>query len=144
SLLYPAVAFEVFRQSCLGADNNRIGTKCNGENIANLSAAGIVQQQGRSSRCGRNLCYLRTSPGSSVMVDPVRQEIIALAHTVVVKVGTNVLTDATGRLEAGRVQSLADGLLRLREGGRKVALVSSGAIGAGLGRLNLGKRPTDL
>ena len=32
------------------------------------------------------------------MLDPVRQEVIALAHTVVVKVGTNVLTGADGRL----------------------------------------------
>jgi len=78
------------------------------------------------------------------MLDPVRQEVIALAHTVVVKVGTNVLTRADGALEPARVQGLADQLARLRAAGRKVALVSSGAIGAGMGRLGLGKRPTDL
>jgi glutamate 5-kinase len=78
------------------------------------------------------------------MIDPVRQEVIALAHTVVVKVGTNVLTRADGTLEPSRVQALADQLQRLRAGGRKVALVSSGAIGAGVGRLGLGHRPTDL
>ena len=78
------------------------------------------------------------------MIDPVRQEVIALAHTVVVKVGTNVLTRADGALEPARVQALADQLQRLRSTGRKVALVSSGAIGAGMGRLGLGKRPTDL
>ena len=78
------------------------------------------------------------------MIDPVRQEVIALAHTVVVKVGTNVLTRPDGALEPARVQALADQLHRLRATGRKVALVSSGAIGAGMGRLGLGKRPTDL
>jgi glutamate 5-kinase len=78
------------------------------------------------------------------MLDAVRQEVIALAHTVVVKVGTNVLTRADGALEPARLQALADQLQRLRAGGRKVALVSSGAIGAGMGRLGLGKRPTDL
>src|ERR1700726_3302630 len=78
------------------------------------------------------------------MVDPVRQEVIALAHTVVVKVGTNVLTHADGTLDPARVQGLADQVQRLRQAGRKVALVSSGAIGAGVGRLGLGKRPTDL
>jgi glutamate 5-kinase len=78
------------------------------------------------------------------MIDPVRQEVIALAHTVVVKVGTNVLTRADGALEPARVQNLADQLQRLRATGRKVALVSSGAIGAGVGRLGLLKRPTDL
>src|SRR3954454_4628322 len=78
------------------------------------------------------------------MVDPVRQEVVALAHTVVVKVGTNVLTDAAGTLDRSRVQSLADQVRRLRAAGRRVVLVSSGAIGAGVGRLGLGKRPTDL
>src|ERR1043166_6615006 len=78
------------------------------------------------------------------MIDPVRQEVIALAHTVVVKVGTNVLTSNDGTLDPARVQSLADQVERIRAGGRKVALVSSGAIGAGIGRLGLGRRPTDL
>src|SRR3954454_16993226 len=78
------------------------------------------------------------------MVDPVRQEVVALAHTVVVKVGTNVLTDAAGTLDRSRVQSLADQVRRLRAAGRRVVLVSSGAIGAGVGRLGLGKRPADL
>ena len=42
------------------------------------------------------------------MMDPVRQEVIALAHTVVVKVGTNVLTGADGTLAPNRLQALAD------------------------------------
>jgi glutamate 5-kinase len=78
------------------------------------------------------------------MIDPVRQEVIALAHTVVVKIGTNVLTRADGTLEPARLQVLADQVHRIRTTGRKVALVSSGAIGAGVGRLGLGKRPADL
>jgi glutamate 5-kinase len=78
------------------------------------------------------------------MVDPVRQEVIAHAHTVVVKVGTNVLTGPDGRLAPDRIQALADQVERLRRTGRKVVLVSSGAIGAGVGRLGLGQRPTDL
>jgi glutamate 5-kinase len=78
------------------------------------------------------------------MVDPVRQEVIALAQTVVVKVGTNVITGADGRLDADRLQALADQIHRIRATGRKVVLVSSGAIGAGVGRLGMGKRPTDL
>jgi glutamate 5-kinase len=78
------------------------------------------------------------------MVDPVRQEVIALAHTLVVKVGTNVLAGPDGTLDPGRIRALADGVHRIRQTGRKVALVSSGAIGAGVGRLALGKRPSDL
>src|SRR5438067_10949764 len=84
------------------------------------------------------------SEGVAFMLDPVRQEVVALARTVVVKVGTNVLTDDDGTLDRARVQSLADQVQRLRQTGHQVVLVSSGAIGAGVGELGLGKRPTDL
>jgi glutamate 5-kinase len=78
------------------------------------------------------------------MIDPVRQEVLTLAHTVVVKVGTNVLTDADGVLSRERLQALSDQLQRIRSGNKRLVLVSSGAIGAGVGRLGLGKRPTNL
>lgn len=73
-----------------------------------------------------------------------RSELLARSDMVVVKVGTNVLADARGSLDRERMQSLADQLARLRATGKRVVLVSSGAIGAGVGRLNLGRRPTDL
>lgn len=79
-----------------------------------------------------------------MVIDPARQEILSQSHTVVVKVGTNVLTSEDGRLDPLRLQALADQLQRIQHSGRKVALVSSGAIGAGVGRLQLGKRPADL
>jgi glutamate 5-kinase len=78
------------------------------------------------------------------MSDPARHDVLSRAHTVVVKVGTNVLADPSGRLDRHRIQSLADQLNRARAGGRRIVLVSSGAIGAGIGKLGLGKRPTDL
>jgi glutamate 5-kinase len=78
------------------------------------------------------------------MADADRAEIVRRADLVVVKVGTNVLADPAGAMDHGRIRSLADQLARLRAGGRRVALVSSGAIGAGVGRLGLGRRPTDL
>jgi glutamate 5-kinase len=73
-----------------------------------------------------------------------RQQILDQSQTVVIKVGTNVLTSENGRLDPARIQSLADQIERIRATGRRVALVSSGAIGAGVGRLELGTRPTDL
>jgi glutamate 5-kinase len=78
------------------------------------------------------------------MSDPVRQRVIDQADVVVVKVGTNVLADEQGMLDRVRMQSLADQLQSLHASGRKVVLVSSGAIGAGVGRLGIGKRPGDL
>ncbi len=78
------------------------------------------------------------------MTDLVRQELAATAETLVVKVGTRVLTGPDGRLDENRVSQLALELHELLVAGRKVALVSSGAVGAGLGRLGLNSRPRDL
>ena len=73
-----------------------------------------------------------------------RSELFAELGTVVVKVGTNVLANAEGVLDRARIASLAGQILGIRRRGWRVVLVSSGAIGAGVGKLNLGKRPTDL
>jgi glutamate 5-kinase len=78
------------------------------------------------------------------MPDPVRQEIAARSKTIVVKVGTRVLTHGDGTLDQERVTAIAEQIVKLMEQGRRVVLVSSGAVGAGMGRLGLGARPTDL
>ena len=68
------------------------------------------------------------------MTDVLRQEIAALATTLVVKVGTQVLTHDDGRLDQARIDQLARQLHGVVTSGRKVVLVSSGAVGAGMGR----------
>lgn len=78
------------------------------------------------------------------MSDLLRQEVTATSLTVVVKVGTRVLTGEDGLLSEERIAALSEDLCRLVAGGRRVVLVSSGAVGAGMGRLGLAKRPTDL
>ena len=78
------------------------------------------------------------------MIDPVRQEIIASAHTIVVKIGTGVLTRPDASLDVDRIQSLVEEVHKILETGRKVVIVSSGAVGAGIGQLRLAKRPSDL
>ncbi len=78
------------------------------------------------------------------MSDQLRQEIATAARTIIVKVGTRVLTRADGALNQERVAALAEELHQLIATGRKVALVTSGAVGAGLGRLGLTRRPTEL
>ncbi len=78
------------------------------------------------------------------MSDLIRRQILRQSDVVVVKVGTNVLTDEIGSLDRSRMQSLTDQLYRITQMEKKVVLVSSGAIGAGVGCLNLGRRPVDL
>src|SRR5271169_1115053 len=78
------------------------------------------------------------------MPDPLRQEIATLTRLLVVKVGTQVLTREDGQLDQERIAQLAEQLHLVVESGRKVVLVSSGAVGAGMGRLGLSQRPTDL
>ena len=65
------------------------------------------------------------------MIDPVRQEVIALAHTVVVKVGTSSLTGAAARLDRPFISELAAQISRAWDAGFRVLLVTSGAITAG-------------
>lgn len=73
-----------------------------------------------------------------------RREAIEGAESVVVKVGTRVLTTPDGKLDLRRIDVLAAQLCRIADTGRQVLMVSSGAVGAGLGKLNLDQRPTGL
>lgn len=63
---------------------------------------------------------------------------------VVVKLGTGVLTKGIGELNPERIASVCAQVAELREAGTEVILVSSGAVGLGMGRLGLKRRPTDL
>lgn len=63
---------------------------------------------------------------------------------VVVKIGTGVLTAGVGQIDRDRLAAIAAQLAELRAAGREVVVVSSGAIGLGMGRLGLTKRPTEL
>ncbi|MBX7167644.1 MAG: glutamate 5-kinase [Pirellulales bacterium] len=75
------------------------------------------------------------------MTASLRAELARTADVIVVKVGTRVLTTPQGMLDEQRVAALAGELNELVDGGRKVALVSSGAVGAGMGQLGLARRP---
>ncbi len=78
------------------------------------------------------------------MTDLLRQEIAATAATIVVKVGTRVLTHHDGTLNEQRIAQLAEQLSEINASGRRVVLVSSGAVGAGMSQLGLKSRPTGL
>ncbi len=63
---------------------------------------------------------------------------------LVIKVGTSTLAHATGRLNIKRTQDLCRVLSDLKNAGHEVVLVSSGAIGMGVGKLGLTEKPTDI
>ena len=63
---------------------------------------------------------------------------------MVVKVGTSTLAHATGRLNIRHVEELVKVLSDLKNAGHEMILVSSGAIGMGVGKLNLPGRPDDM
>jgi len=69
---------------------------------------------------------------------------VTRVRRVVVKVGTKALTGADGRLDSDFVRALSAQIAGLLESGLEVALVSSGAIGAGMGELELSSRPRTL
>ena len=62
----------------------------------------------------------------------------------VVKLGTSTLAHATGRLNIQRVESLCKVLSDLKNAGHEIIMVSSGAIGMGVGKLLLKERPKDI
>ena len=75
---------------------------------------------------------------------PRRVEVLNQVKTLVVKVGTNVLSTEDDRLDGDRIASLAEQVHKICQKGIKLVLVSSGAIGAGMGLLGLRERPKDL
>ena len=63
---------------------------------------------------------------------------------IVVKIGTSTLAHATGHLNIRRVELLCKIMSDIKNAGHEVILVSSGAIGMGVGKLGLRERPKDI
>lgn len=63
---------------------------------------------------------------------------------IVIKIGTSTLTYQNGCVNIRRIESLCKIISDLMNAGNKVILVSSGAIGMGVGKLNLKERPRDI
>src|SRR5215467_4796925 len=73
-----------------------------------------------------------------------RQQYLSTVRSVVVKLGTQLLSDSAGKLDTAFLGTIARQVVTLKERGVFVTIVSSGAIGAGLAELNVAKRPGDL
>jgi glutamate 5-kinase len=74
----------------------------------------------------------------------VQRESLRGASRIVVKVGTGVLTDSRKQLDPAQMEQLVGQLAALRRAGKEIVLVTSGAVGAGMGALGRERRPTEL
>lgn len=72
------------------------------------------------------------------MQNDIRKNLIKNSHRVVIKAGTRLLTDPNA------IPALIDQITKIRESGRQVIFVSSGAVGTAMKMLNLKKRPSHL
>ena len=75
---------------------------------------------------------------------PITRLTTSRPRRLVVKLGTGVLTSGAGELNTARIAAVCAGIAALRARGTEVIVVSSGAVGLGMGRLGLGKKPREI
>ena len=68
---------------------------------------------------------------------------VTQAKRIVIKVGTSTLTYENGRMNLRRMETLCKVISDLQNGGREIILVTSGAMGVGVGKLGLPSRPEE-
>jgi glutamate 5-kinase len=73
-----------------------------------------------------------------------REQLLKNVRRVVVKLGTGILTDAANRVDPAQLEQLVAQLAGLHARGLEVVLVSSGAVGSGMGVLGFARRPKTL
>lgn len=77
-------------------------------------------------------------------ISDIRYEYIKDTKKIVIKIGTGVITDNAGYLDKKQIKGLAEQVVELKRRDFNVTVVSSGAIGCGMGELGLQKRPGTL
>ena len=73
-----------------------------------------------------------------------RRELLKDITRIVVKLGTGVLTDSRKQIDPAQMEQLVAQVAEQRKAGREIVLVTSGAVGAGMGALGYAKRPGQL
>lgn len=73
-----------------------------------------------------------------------RTELLKTVSRIVLKLGTGVLTDSRKQLDLGQVEQIVAQVAAQRHAGKELLVVTSGAVGAGMGALGYERRPTGL
>lgn len=73
-----------------------------------------------------------------------RSKLLNQVTRLVVKLGTGVLTDSSKQPDLAQMEQLVAQIAQQRQAGKEVVLVSSGAVGAGMGALGHSRRPSEL
>src|SRR6185295_12992530 len=73
-----------------------------------------------------------------------RHELLKEVSRIVVKLGTGVLTDSRKQPDLAQMEQLVSQIAVQRQAGKEVVVVTSGAVGAGMGLLGHQKRPDTL
>jgi glutamate 5-kinase len=79
-----------------------------------------------------------------VLTSPVHRDSLKSASRLVVKLGTGVLTDSHKLIDPAQLEQLVAQVAVLKKAGKEIVLVTSGAVGAGMGALGYKSRPTEL
>ncbi len=66
------------------------------------------------------------------------------ANRMVIKLGTGILTDARNHPDLSQLENLVTQIVQLKNLGKEIVIVSSGAVGAGMGSMGLEHRPKSL
>jgi glutamate 5-kinase len=72
------------------------------------------------------------------------REVLKNKNRIIVKVGTALLTNESGNINLLRLENLAQVISGLQDSGKQVILVSSGAVGAGIGKLKFPRKPESM
>src|SRR5215469_11755933 len=74
----------------------------------------------------------------------VRRELLKDVSRIVLKLGTGVLTDSRKQPDLAQMEQLVAQIAGQRKSGREIVLVTSGAVGAGMGALGYERRPAEI
>jgi glutamate 5-kinase len=73
-----------------------------------------------------------------------RRKLLQQVSRIVVKLGTGVLTDSRKQPDLAQMEQLVGQIAAQKEAGKQIAIVTSGAVGAGMGVLGYARRPAEL